>query len=52
MPRYRVPVDLFLVAEDHEDIEFVLLGMADCFDYYTPHFERRGDVVELPEDDE
>jgi hypothetical protein len=52
MPRYRVPLDLYLEAEDATEVEHVIFGMADCFDYNTPHFSRRGDIVELPEEAE
>ncbi len=51
MPRYRVNTDLYLYAEDVAEVELVLLGMVDFSHYNTPHFERRGDIVELPEDD-
>ncbi len=52
MPRYRVPLYLYLFADDATEVNEVLECMRDSADYNTPHFERRGDIVELPEGDE
>lgn len=52
MPRYRVNLDLFIEAEDPEEVRLDVLDMAENFDYYDAHFSQRGDIVELPEDDE
>lgn len=50
--RYRVNVDLYLEAGDTTQVEHVMLGMADCYDYNRVYFAQRGDIVEISEDDE